>query len=371
MTNKRKPVSTHKRCRADSCPQTEYGQKACKAFYDNRADSACMGYEAVLWINLSKQEVSVLHQRSARVVNALNASDGLHREMLLSCTNGKICHYEWSMQDKEALFFYQTSLVPLCDEKGHIGQVFSVTRNITSWAVSSKENIMLREGGPAKTFAQMLLAAREEEKKNICKTLHDELGSSAVMLGALLRVAQLSVEKGACKQALCDLEQLSQQLQASLERMKNVIVSLRPPSLEQDGALGGCLRELLENVSHYLRISFKFDYSPRLSERGISDNVKILLYRVVQEALNNIAKHARAKYIAASLKKKKNMLYLTISDDGIGFSPEEQRSISHIGLLAMKDSVHLLGGNIRIKSAPGKGTEIEVSCPCVVYEESL
>lgn len=370
MTGKRKLVSTSERCCTNIRPQKRPVGKVSAAYisgaYGKR--SLLSGYEAVLCVDMYTRETEVLHQKSAQVARVLQEMQGIHREELWRVSGGKISHYEWSMPDKDEILFYQTTLIPLGDCDGQTARVLSLTRNISLWNADGHKDLLCENNAHAKTFAQMLLAAREEEKKIICKALHDELGSSAVMLSSLLHIAQSSVEQGQRTEALNDLQELNKQLQLSLERLKNVIITLRPPTLECDGALGGSIRELLENTGHYLDIPFEFKYSPRLSEKGISDNVKIVLYRVVQEALSNIAKHSRAKHITVSLRKQKFTLYLTVCDDGVGFRPRMQRSIKHIGLLAMKDSVRLLGGRISIKSAPGKGTRIAVSCPSTVYE---
>ena len=373
MTDKRVSVSARKRCCKSSCPHKKQEKKTSIAFsIGSKAEAALLsGYETILCINVRTQQVEVVQQSAVRITRALLAQKGLHREMLNACTDGKTCHYEWSMQGKDETSYYQTSLVPFQNAQGQTTQVLSFTKDITSYHLPDSDPFILREGVPAKTFAQMLLAAREKEKKQLCKTLHDELGSSAVALSALLRVAQLSVEKGERKQSLADLQALNKQLQQCWERLKEVVVSLRPPTLEHDGALLGSIEELLENTSRYLYIPFKFEHSARLSEREVSDSVKIIVYRVVQESLNNIAKHAHAKHISVSLKKRQGKLYLTIDDDGIGFEPNAVRSIEHIGLLAMKDSVNLLGGKITIQSAPNKGTHIALVCPCVVYEGIL
>ena len=163
------------------------------------------------------------------------------------------------------------------------------------------------------------------------------------------------------------MEQLSKHIQEGIERIKNVVVSLRPPSLENKGGLGGAVRDLLENISALSHVPFTFDYDEVDVRNCLSDNVKILLYRIVQEALTNIVKHARAKHIRVSLKQSDLNIRLIVADDGVGFKTGRHLSIEHVGLLAMKDSVKLLGGTIAIKSAPGKGTRIEVTCPCATY----
>ena len=258
-------------------------------------------------------------------------------------------------------------MIPLRGDKAKVSSILSLSRDISHWGGAYQGGDMLREGTPPRTFSQILLAAREAEKKEISKALHDEIGSAVVILTALLSLVKASVKEGDQKQALADIAKLDAQIKDSIDRVKNIVVSLRPPSMENDGALGGSIRELLENISGYVHIPYTFEYNPTSGENGISDSVKILLYRIVQEALNNIVKHARAKNIYVLLERTNDQIHLIVEDDGIGFRQMKQRSIRKVGLLAMKDSVRLLGGNISIKSAPGKGTHIEVVCPCVVY----
>ena len=105
-----------------------------------------------------------------------------------------------------------------------------------------------------------------------------------------------------------------------------------------------------------------------MSEKGICDRVKILLYRIVQEALSNVVKHAHASEVNVTLKREKGHLLLTVRDNGDGFVRTKGSSIHHVGLLAMKNSVLLLGGRLTISSKLGKGTRIAAVCPCMVYE---
>jgi len=278
-----------------------------------------------------------------------------------------IYHYEWADCRGKKRTVYQTTCVVLQQSEGQIGGVLSFSRNITHCIACEGTASGLREAGAPRTFAQLLLASRETEKREISKALHDEVGSSAVMLTALLSLVRASVKTGNAQQALRDLEQLDKQLKEGIERLKNVIVSLRPPSLENKGGLGGAVHDLLENISALSRIPYTFDYDEVDGRVGLSDQVKILLYRITQEALTNSVKHSRAKHIHVCLKREGENIRLDVCDDGVGFRPEQQLSIEHIGLLAMKDSVELLGGTIAVKSAPGKGTQISVVCPCIVY----
>ncbi|MBO4675512.1 MAG: sensor histidine kinase [Elusimicrobiaceae bacterium] len=298
---------------------------------------------------------------------------GIHTKKIKEALGGKCLQYEWS--DPKGPSFYQTSLVsfPAKDKKDKPSVLMTV-QDISSWGrqASSVPVDSLRENHSRRiTMAQLLIAAREAEKKEISKALHDEIGSAAVIFTSLVSVTKMYVQKEQKMKSLEKLHELDCQIKESIGRLKNIVVSLRPPSLEQDGALCGAIGELLDNCNDYFHIPFSFEYDPMISEVGITDKVKIMLYRVVQEALNNVVKHAHAHQIRVALRRDKDMLYFEVCDDGVGFSVAAQKSIRHIGLLAMRDSVHLLGGSISIRSTKGRGTFIEGKCPCAIYEGGI
>lgn len=379
MIKKRISQKKEERCRVFSCPQCQKdpfaraeGDNTPLYMESNELDSikknGVDGYDVVAVVDAKTRQTTVLSNVSGRIsAEDLQEARTEHRRAFEQALSGRIHHYEWGLEKADKHYFYQTTLIPLSGDRAGIGGILALTRDITNWGGAYQGGDMLREGSAPRTFSQILLAAREAEKKEISKALHDEIGSAVVILTALLSLVKASVKEGNRKQALEDIAKLDAQIKDSVDRVKNIVVSLRPPSLENDGALGGSIRELLENISGYVHIPYRFEYNPSVGEAGISDSVKILLYRIVQEALNNIVKHARAKNIYVLLERTAGEIRLVVEDDGIGFKQLKQRSIRKVGLLAMKDSVRLLGGTISIKSAPGKGTRIEVTCPCVVY----
>ena len=378
MMKKRISEKKEERCRVFSCPQCKpgsCGQTDENSFAAIRSQdlesikkNGVEGYDVVAVIDVCTRQAVIFSNLSGRIApEDLQEDRSVHQRAFKQALSGQTQHYEWGLEKADKHYFYQTTLIPLRGEHAEVENVLSLTRDITHWGGAYQGGDILREGTPPRTFSQILLAAREAEKKEISKALHDEIGSAVVILTALLSLVKASVKEGDRKQALADIAKLDAQIKDSIERVKNIVVSLRPPSLENDGALGGSIRELLENISGYVHIPYTFEYKPSASENGISDSVKILLYRIVQEALNNIVKHARAKSIYVLLDRTGDQIRLIVQDDGIGFKQIKQRSIRKVGLLAMKDSVRLLGGNISIKSEPGKGTRIEVVCPCVVY----
>ena len=293
---------------------------------------------------------------------------GIHLENLRNVfAQGLTTHYEWIEETQ----VHRTTLLPFTDQNGRISEVLSITRDISTWNQTTGAGVQtLHDGSVPKTFAQMLLAARENEKREIAKALHDEIGTASVMLSALVNLTKQSIKKGNTPQALKDLQRLQMQTQQSMERLRNIIVTLRPPSLDTDGALRGNLEGLLKDVCALGQISYQFVCARNMREKGICDRVKILVYRLVQEALSNVLKHAHATCVNVELKRIKQTLFISVRDNGIGFVRSKHCSIHHIGLRSMQDSIRLLGGHFEIVSAPGQGTLIKVSCPCVVYEEN-
>lgn len=294
----------------------------------------------------------------------IDPAQPVHERAHEKAAQGEVVNYEWSACEGENTCFFQSTLIPLRDSEGKVGSVLGLVKNITGWAYNYSHTHFLKEVG-GRTFPQVLLMAREEERRKISSALHDEIGSAAVILTSLLSMVKESVKTDDRAQALKDIAALDRQIKDSIERVKNIVVSLRPPNLETID-LTDAVQEMLENVTRYRNIKHTF----KLEENdgaAVSDEVKIVLYRVAQESLNNIIKHSGATRIDVTVKKDVKEVTLKIRDNGKGFKQSAQRSIKHIGLLSMRDSVAYLGGKFTITSEPGKGTVIEAKCPTVVY----
>ena len=329
-------------------------------------------YHTVLLFRSPTAACQVCCAPAEGIAPVLQCPQGIHQEQLRKAFDrAEVCHYEWYWEKPTTVCACRTTLLPLTGPTGQVTEVMGITRDISQWSEQTdRPSHMLREGGAAKTFAQLLLAARESEKREIAKALHDEIGTASVMLSALVSLAKQSASQGDTQQVLADLDRLQLQTQQSMERLRTIVVALRPPSLDTDGALRGSIEVLLSEVCNLGRLSYQFHCPANMSEKGIADRVKILLYRIVQEALSNVVKHAHATEVDVSLKRSKGNLFLTVQDNGEGFIREKGSSLHHVGLLAMRNSVQLLSGRLTISSKPGKGTCIQAVCPCIVYEES-
>ena len=362
-----RPEETKKSC-IYPCPD-ECGEAA--LFVQDTAAASSIkeqgieGYDLVYIADTRNKQVFMFGKpKGFAAEDVTHESQPVHKQAYAKASRGEVVSYEWSLSKADGACFFQSTLIPLRDANGKVGSLLGLVKNITSWAYTHAHTHFLKEVG-GRTFSQLLLMTREEERKKISSALHDEIGSAAVILTSLLSMVKQSVESGDQKQALKDISDLDAQIKNCIERVKNIVVSLRPPNLETV-TLADAVQELLDNVTRYKGIKHSFKAQTD-DDVAISDEVKIVLYRVAQESLNNVIKHSGATQVDVLIKRGEKDVLLRVRDNGKGFKHSAQQSIEHIGLLSMQDSVAYLGGKLTIKSEPGKGTVIEAKCPKVVY----
>ncbi|MFH1490438.1 MAG: sensor histidine kinase, partial [Pseudomonadota bacterium] len=210
-----------------------------------------------------------------------------------------------------------------------------------------------------------LLDAQEEERRRIALELHDSIGQS---LSAIKYRIETSVqEMGRENPSKCDefLHPIIPIVQQTVEEIRRIQKNLRPSILDDLG--------LLATVSWFCR-DFETTYSgirvekkTQLKENDVPDSLKIIIFRVLQESLNNIAKHSRAGHVELSLKKTDGKIELVISDNGIGIDNGLKKSgkgkEGGLGLTSMRERTELSGGSFSIRQKKGKGTTVQASWP--------
>jgi signal transduction histidine kinase len=212
-------------------------------------------------------------------------------------------------------------------------------------------------------LSSQLLSAQEEERRSIARELHDEVGQVLTAIKVELAVAQRSVEAaGVNVDALNDARRITE---GALHTVRDLSRLLHPSMLDDLG-LPATIEWYLKGFGrrHGVRIELLQDgvdqRLPPETEAGI--------YRIVQEALTNVAKHAQATTCRVFLQRLTNTVLVTIEDDGVGFRPEEVNvpgASRGIGLVGIRERVAQLRGELRLESGPGKGTRLTVEIPAL------
>ena len=210
---------------------------------------------------------------------------------------------------------------------------------------------------------QQLVQAQEGEQRRIARELHDQLGQQITALGLKLHVliGHFGLQPPLDRE-LASLERVVRQLDDDIDFL---VWQLRPSALDDLG-LVEALSDYVSDWSAHAGVSAKLRVDGMEGKR-LSDEVETILYRVTQEALNNVAEHAGARNVAVELRRAPDRTMLTVTDDGTGFDLQGQRrdGRKHFGLDGMRERAALVGGTFTVDGRPGDGTTISVRIPAV------
>jgi len=205
-------------------------------------------------------------------------------------------------------------------------------------------------------LAQHLQRVREDERGHLARELHDELGG--LLTAAKLDVARVRKRVDGSSPDIAErIQHLSQTLDAGIALKRRIIENLRPSSL----ANLGLQRTLEIQCSEFAQRS-EIRVQAEIADLELDPERALAVYRVVQEALTNVAKYAQASEVRVLLQRAGEQVRLQVQDNGRGFDPLQVRTGSH-GLAGMRFRMRSCGGDLRLRSAPGQGTTIEATLP--------
>jgi signal transduction histidine kinase len=208
------------------------------------------------------------------------------------------------------------------------------------------------------------LSVAEEERIRIAAELHDGPVQRVAQLGYGLERVRLRLAKGDIDGAGELLERVQAETFDEVSELRGMMSQLRPPVLDQQG-LEEALRDRAAAVEKEHQVHCEVDAS---LDRRLESELETVLYRVSQEALTNVVKHAGAKRVRLSLHRENGSVALEIRDDGVGFDPARASGdAAHFGLLAMRERVEISGGTWELHSRPGQGTRIRAVLPLEVH----
>jgi signal transduction histidine kinase len=207
----------------------------------------------------------------------------------------------------------------------------------------------------ARTTVQRIVSGQEQERRRLSRELHDETGQALTSI--LLGLKAIEDAQGT-ERFPAALATLREQVVATLQDVRRLAVELRPKALDDFG-LVPALDRLTSAFAEQTGIAA--DLESRLPETRLPSEIETVLYRVVQEALTHVVKHAQAEHVSVLLHVKGGRVAVVIEDDGRGFAEGDETT--GIGLLGMRERVALVNGSVTVESSPGAGTTIVVEVP--------
>lgn len=228
---------------------------------------------------------------------------------------------------------------------------------------ATKRHVAEIRNKEATEISRHLLKGEEEERRRISRELHDETGQALMVLRFHLEMLAGDAKD---PESEAKVQEALEVLDRTIEGLRRIIARLSPRVLEELGLLAAIRREAQQLVSH-TKMKAHLELPEELP--SMEHDVEVALYRWVQEALHNVAKHSQARNFTVRLQNNSDRVSLEIEDDGVGVltrTPDERG----FGLTGMRERAAALGGSMTIHSRRGRGTQVRIVLPCVADHSS-
>jgi len=265
---------------------------------------------------------------------------------------------EYRLIDKKGTeIWVNGNAVPVIDDSGTVTGYIGTISNVSS--IKKSEQVLQERTEQLKELSTHLQNIREEERMNIAREIHDELGQQ--LTGLKMDIAWLMKKAGqddpAVKAKFVDTLSL---VDGTVKSIRRIATELRP-SIIDDLGLNAALEWLVSEFSERLNIDIQFKND--FDDKNIRPDISIGLFRILQESLTNIAKHANANKVLITVKKIDEAVHLSVADDGVGFDNNGGQRQRSFGLLGIRERTYMLQGEYEIFTEPGEGAKIKVSIP--------
>lgn len=317
-------------------------------------------------VSLTGYSNDELINQNARIFSSGEKPKEEYAQMWKTIKSGKIWLGELHNKKKNGELYWEfTTISPIFDSNGQITHFLAIKEDITER--KRIEMALHNSEMELRKFASHLQNVREEEKVALAREIHDELGQILVALKIEMGLLKQKVVKNNSFYSSDDIlnrfDRLVSLIDKTIKTTRRIMNGLRPELLEMHGILDAIKAFISEfEVRHQISCNFKYD----ITDDEMNQQQQLALYRILQEALNNIAKHSKATLVTIQLIKVDNTLKFEIIDNGIGFDINNSGRPDSYGMIGMKERVVLLEGNLNITSEKGKGTTVSIEMPLVL-----
>jgi PAS domain S-box-containing protein len=256
--------------------------------------------------------------------------------------------------------FYSIRVVCERDDEGKLEGVLAVARDITH--IVEAERRLQQLSAQLRRLAARQEEVREDERRHIAREIHDELGQQLTALR--LKVNLIKLQYSAAEPSVCNaVTDLLVMVDRTIQVARNVSTALRPAALDIGiaAALDWLAAEFHQNSG------IDCELTPVPNGLRLDEDRAVVVFRIAQESLTNVARHSQAHKVRITLQEKQGNHVLEIEDDGVGFNPDAVAP-QKFGLIGMRERALAVDGEIQVESSPGKGTRIRVVVPAIGSE---
>lgn len=295
-------------------------------------------------------------------------AEGFQKTDLSVILSGKpLRNVEHTVPDARGnLLCLSTSLAPYFGPDGKAAGLVGISIDISAIKKAGQRSQELLQQN--RQLTQQLFNLQEAERRNLSRELHDELGQWLTAIQAEAATISVGADIAKSPQIQASAQAIGKSAAEIHNVVRRILRRLRPALLDQLG-LADSLRELVaQNHQHYPNIACELELDADLG--NLPEPLNITLYRIVQEALTNVSKHAQASHVQVSLRREPGVesdpeqMILTVQDNGKGM--DSSQLIQGLGMLGMRERVIASGGKFKSHTAPGQGLRIEIQLPLVV-----
>ena len=308
-------------------------------------------------------EAEVLGRRFSMFYEQADRAAGTPDKLLAQCRReGHVRREGWRVRKDGSRFWADVAITALRTPSGTLRGFAKVTRDVserrqTEESLREQRALLTKAAGELLALTRRLVEAEEAERRRLARELHDSVGQNLSALSMNLDLALASAIVPEVRTQLSDAMTL---VANTLQTIESVMADLRPPLLEEYG-LGAALVRHAEDFSRRTGINVVFVDEAKERVRGLRVETAIAMFRIAQEALNNVAKHAAANEVRMTLALDGQDAVLSVIDDGRGFDPEAAARAGRFGMRTMRERAEAAGGRFDVFSSRGNGASVTAS----------